>query len=133
MHIADVADYLEEIAQKLEETGGAFTEGPTIELNERETAASLELSIEYSDGSRLEVTLTVVAGDHPDWTDYSFHYMDRDDRCIFRYDNTPHYHGHSFFPHHKHAGFRERAADHPRPSVAHIVREILAHQAGPAQ
>ncbi len=35
--------------------------------------------------------------DYPEWTDYSFHYMTSDNRCIFRYDNAPHHHGYLTF------------------------------------
>ena len=128
MRVGDVGDYLEDIARKLQETGGAFIDGPTRELNEAEIAGTLDASIEYHDGSRLEVTLTVVfSSDYPEWTDYSFHYMDAGHECIFRYDNTPHHPNHAFFPHHKHAG--DTPIDHPQPSVAQIAREVLGHLA----
>jgi hypothetical protein len=125
---AAAGDYLVEVARKLEETGGVFKENPLVELNEAGLAGNLDASIHYHDGSRLEVTLTVVfTSDYPEWSDYSFHYMDANHRCIFRYDNTPHHPNHAFFPHHKHVG--HTPVDHPQPSIATIVSEILDHLA----
>jgi hypothetical protein len=45
MRVGDVGDHLEDIANKLLETGGKFISGPRIDLNPSEVAGSLEASI----------------------------------------------------------------------------------------
>lgn len=128
MHPGDVEDYLDDLVGKLLESGGVFIGDPAITIDWSNVVGGLDASVRYDNGSRLEVTLTVVgSADYPVWTDYSFHYMDRDEKCMFRYDNTPHHHDLPFFPHHKHVGEKEVAAAQPQPSIAQILREVEAH------
>ncbi len=54
---------------------------------------------------------------------YSYHYQ-KGDRCIFRYDNTPHYPDLNGFPNHKHIDDEVLPAD--PPDLNDIVREIDA-------
>ena len=88
---------------------------------------SIVASIEYNDGSRLEIDLTVYRVlDYPKWRYYSFHYMTEQGAAIFRYDNSRHYPELHTAPHHKHTGADEQVSAHPQPSIKAIRAEIAA-------
>ena len=42
---------------------------------------------------------------------YSFHWQDRQEHCIVRWDNVPHHVTVASFPHHKHLGNAEQVAE----------------------
>ncbi|MFQ5879423.1 MAG: DUF6516 family protein, partial [Dehalococcoidia bacterium] len=138
----DVEAYLESIINLFEISGREFLENPAIAVDHQKVTGILEVVLGYGYGvvwtgqaeeghlelvrsNRLEVTIVVDAsGEYPEWRHYRFHFMDREGRCVFRYDNAPHHRGHAFFPHHKHIGPDEQAVDHPLPSLHQIIREI---------
>ncbi len=55
-------------------------------------------------------------------TDYRYHYMDADNRLVFRYDNAPHHPEINTFPHHKHLPFRIEKAG--ILSIEEVLAEI---------
>lgn len=57
-----------------------------------------------------------------DVTEYRFHYMDKDNILIFRYDNAPHHHEINSFPHHKHSNRGTLKAD--KPTIKEILEEV---------
>jgi hypothetical protein len=128
MHVAEIEDYLLSVAKKLGEIGGTFVEGPLISLDPDEVVGILTASIAFHDKSRLIVALVSSGPQHfPDWLDYSFHYMNAGELCIFRYDSAPHHPNSVFFPHHKHVSADERLEDRPRPSISDLVDEVRSH------
>lgn len=54
--------------------------------------------------------------------EYAYHYQDRDNTLIFRYDNAPHHPNIPNFPHHKHTGNQIESA--APPHLGDILREI---------
>ena len=64
---------------------------------------------------------------YPNRTHYSFHFMDSDNRTIFRYDNAPHHDELDFAPHHKHIGEDERVYGCEQPSARDIRNEIESY------
>jgi len=55
---------------------------------------------------------------------YRFHYMDKHSQMLFRYDDAPHHHELSSFPHHKHVG--NRTVPSPQPDLKDVFNEINA-------
>jgi len=85
-------------------------------------------TIEFSDGSKLRLNLIAQAGSgFLDWRAYSFHFRDRNNRLIFRYDNSPHYPHLPLFPHHKHVGPRDVVEGSAQPSIHLIARDIALY------
>lgn len=83
-----------------------------------ETIANLQGIVEgrlrFWDGSMLEfVEVLTVRGVILNKVDYAYHYQDKDDNLIFRYDNAPHYPNITSFPHHKHMQKNVEAATPP--------------------
>ena len=128
MQPSELTDYLHAIADKLGQIAGIFEEGPLIRLEDDGQTAILHARLRFESGHGFRVLLT-ANGERgsPEWVDYRFHLMDAQDRCVFRYDNAPHHPDLDHFPHHKHAGSRERVTDHPEPSLAHVIEEVRRH------
>lgn len=55
---------------------------------------------------------------------YRFHYMNKDGKLVFRYDNAPHHHEIPTFPHHKHTS--NKVIQSLMPSIKDILNEITA-------
>ncbi|MBI4334946.1 MAG: hypothetical protein HY673_27145 [Chloroflexi bacterium] len=101
-----------------------FDGEPSVEML-GDQLGKLEAKVVFADGSKLEVVLAVdFTGDYPEWTHYSFHYMDDGGRCRLRYDNSRHYPGLPHFPHHRHEGPSEQVYPTSSPSVRRIGEEI---------
>ena len=60
-------------------------------------------------------------------TDYRYHYMEVDNRLVFRYDNAPHYPEINTFPHHKHfpSGIKEAGMLNIEDVLAEIDSRII--------
>ena len=77
----------------------------------------------FTDASSLDLSLFIQKTGRALSVDkYRFHYMDRQSRMIFRYDNAPHHPGLSSFPHHKHLSNRTITASFKE--LSDILEEI---------
>ena len=95
--------------------------------NERNTVV-MGASIEYMQTVRLHIRMILKGTDgYPDWTHYSFHFMDSDNQTIFRYDNAPHHNELASAPHHKHEGGDETVSECEQPSARTIRGEIESY------
>jgi len=75
----------------------------------------------FEDNSQLEF-IEVKNTDIPEKIKYRYHYMDKEQNMLFRYDNAPH-HGHlSTFPHHKHCP--TEVQEHDEPTLYEVLLEI---------
>lgn len=121
--------YLHRIVQAIEEVGGRFPEEPTIEPRSPEDDQGvLDTIAILADGSKLAVSVFAdTSGLGPIWLKYRFHYMNAEDICIFRYDNTPHHPGLTAFPHHKHEGPNEHVTESGPPDIELVLDEVLKH------
>ena len=52
---------------------------------------------------------------------YRYHFQDKNNKLIFRYDNTPHFSHLKTFPHHKH--LPKQVAPAQKPSIAKCIQE----------
>ncbi len=66
----------------------------------------LKATLFLEDGSVLEFS-EVVDAHRTAKLKYRYHYRDKDNRLVFRYDNAPHHPNISTFPHHQHSGAEE--------------------------
>ena len=54
---------------------------------------------------------------------YSYHYMDKDNNLVFRYDNAKHHKNIKTFPHHKH--LKNRVIESYELNLFHVLLEII--------
>lgn len=59
---------------------------------------------------------------------YRYHFQDKDNKLIFRYDNTPHFPHLDTYPHHKHLSNSVIAVN--RPTVFEVINEVNGFLAG---
>lgn len=93
-------------------------------LNEKvysEERGYIEGQLVFSDESRLDFLEVIDAGKSAK-IKYRYHYMDGQNRLIFRYDNAMHHPEIPTFPHHKH--FNDLIEESEEPSMAGVLNEI---------
>jgi hypothetical protein len=86
--------------------------------------ANLRVRVRFSKGQLFELNEAVIVdGEILKHLSYRYHFQDKSNQLIFRYDNTPHFPKLETFPHHKHLPKQVIAAE--KPSVTEIIREIV--------
>ena len=89
---------------------------------------NLRVRIRFSRGYLLELNeaVTVDKG-HIKHFSYRYHFQNRDNTLIFRYDNTPHFPDLTNFPHHKHNPAPVVGTE--KPLIAEVVEEVKKYLA----
>jgi hypothetical protein len=112
--------YLEEVASAAEKLEGAH-----IELYEEEILTperiNLRIRVRFYHGCLLELNESVIYQDTLRHLGYRYHFQDKQNELIFRYDNTPHFPDLPTYPHHKHHPNDVIASE--RPSIAAVFNE----------
>jgi hypothetical protein len=84
-------------------------------------------SITFESGCRLDF-IEVKDVEVPGKVKYRYHYMDKNQAMIFRYDNAPHHKHIPTFPHHKHN--LNEVGESPEPTLYDILLEIVQIERG---
>ena len=120
---------LERYLARLEETIRSRKEIEIDELEIERKSKGVERSAEFYarlsfyDESQLEASEKLsVERNVIIKTRYAYHYQDKDDKAIFRYDNVPHHPEIKTHPHHKHEGNKVLPAQ--PPDLSEVLREI---------
>lgn len=108
------------------ETAVRKLEGAYIERYEEEILAvnrvNLRIRVRFQTGHMLEVNEAVIGeADHLRHLGYRYHFQDRQNNLVFRYDNTPHFPQLETYPHHKHLYDTVIPFDHP--SIIEVIEE----------
>ena len=84
---------------------------------------NIRIRVRFLNGYILEwnEAMIVVKG-HINHLSYRYHFQDRNNKLIFRYDNTPHFPQLESFPNHKHLPDDVIASN--RPSAIEVLEEI---------
>ncbi len=93
-------------------------------LNEKiysEERGYIEGQLVFSDESRLDFLEVIDAGKSAK-IKYRYHYMDGQNRLIFRYDNAMHHPEIPTFPHHKH--LNDLIQESEEPNITGVLSEI---------
>ena len=84
---------------------------------------NLRIRVRFPKGQMLEWNEAVISGEGSiNHLAYRYHFQDKDNRVIFRYDNTPHFPDLDSFPNHKHLS--ENVLPASRPSVMEVLGEV---------
>ena len=96
-----LANYLDRVEQAILSCSNAYVERYTEEILTPERA-NLRIRIRFNQGYLLEINEAVIVVENQlSPLDYRYHYQDKQNRLIFRYDSTPHFPDLPSFPHHK--------------------------------
>ena len=113
--------YLQEI-----ETAIQTLEDVYVERYEEEILtpyrANLRLRIRFLHGHLLEINeAIIIETGHIKHLSYRYHFQDKQNNLIFRYDNAPHFQKLPGFPHHKH--IHDDVLSSSRPPIPQVLQE----------
>jgi len=113
--------YLRDVEVAVRKLKGAY-----IERYEEEFVASnrvnLRIRVRFPRGYMLELNEAVIGEtEQLMHLGYRYHFQDKQNNLVFRYDNTPHFPGLEGFPHHKH--LPDIVAGVEEPSIFEIIEE----------
>ena len=115
--------YFEEIEAEIKKLEDAY-----VERYEEEILSSnrinLRIRVRFKTGDLFELNEAVIAeADQLERLNYRYHFQDRQNNLIFRYDNTPHFPDLENFPHHKHLS--DNIISSQEPSVLKVIEEVV--------
>ncbi len=83
---------------------------------------NLRIRIRFLSGYLLELNEAIILeAEHIKHLDYRYHFQDRENDLVFRYDNTPHFPNIGSFPHHKHV--KANVISSVKPSILKVIEE----------
>jgi hypothetical protein len=120
---------VDHLLKYLNEVEAAFSQLATgyIERYEEECLTpervNLRIRVRFPKGHMLEWNEAMIGEEgHVEHLGYRYHFQDKDNKLIFRYDNTPHFPGLKAFPDHKH--LPENVVPANRPTVFEVLDEV---------
>ena len=122
MLVEPVLDYLTELESAFSALSSGYIERYEEECLTPERV-NLRIRVRFPKGYMLEWNEAVIGDEgHVEHLAYRYHFQDKDNNLIFRYDNTPHFPGLKTFPNHKR--LRDNVIDAKRPSVPEVLKEV---------
>ncbi len=120
-----LSDYLAEIEAGFQTLKACHYEKYVEEILGTERA-NLRVRARFATGHLLEANeaVTIVSGDIAHLS-YRYHFQDKNNTLIFRYDNTPHFPDLATFPNHKH--LPDRVVAIMKPSLNDVIKEVNQH------
>jgi hypothetical protein len=111
--------YLEEVESSLRTLENAYVERYQEEIL-TPGRVNLRIRLRFSDGSLLELNESVVTDmEVLTHLSYRYHFQDRENHLLFRYDNIPHLPDLDGFSHHKHLHNEVKSCE--KPSISQVV------------
>ncbi len=113
--------YLRDVEAAIQKLAGAY-----VERYEEEIVATnrvnLRIRVRFPNGHLLELNESIIGeAGHLAHIGYRYHFQDRQNKLVFRYDNTPHFPDFENFPHHKH--FPDKVTGVEQPSILDVIEE----------
>ncbi len=125
-----IAEYFESVKDRLLADSFVF-DFKVVKYVDRSKNGHLRVRVVFSDESRLDFSEFVeqVAEDEIRLTTYSYHWLDKNDNLIRRWDNALHFPNLENFPHHIHIGENEVAPGAPTNIFAILdeIAKIIGH------
>lgn len=121
MLLNHLSKYLESVERAIRKLKGAYVERYEEEIL---TAyrVNLRIRIRFQTGHMLELNETIISKENQIMhIGYRYHFQDRKNSVVFRYDNTPHFQELDTYPHHKHLSEKVVAVD--QPTILDVIEE----------
>jgi hypothetical protein len=116
-----ISHYLQEIESAVQGLEDVYVERYEEEIL-TPRRVNLRVRLRFLDGHLLEVNeAVIVEAGHLKSLSYRYHFQDKHNRLIFRYDNAPHFQNLPGFPHHKHV--YNDVLSSTKPSVLQVLEE----------
>ena len=113
--------YLSDVEGEVRKLKGSY-----VERYEEELLAinrvNLRIRVRFPSGHMLELNEAVIVEEGQFMhLGYRYHFQDKQNNLVFRYDNTPHFPSVESFPHHKHLPGKISGAE--KPSILNVIQE----------
>jgi len=128
----DIDTHIRRVENRLSYRPGVVSvENPNIKRlpTKHGNRAAISVRLYFFDGSFLDMEEIIDTYKcFPEYLKYSYHY-EKDGKCVFRYDNSPHHPEVATHPYHKHIGpdDNENIEASGCPSHSEIFREIIQY------
>ncbi len=116
-----ISDYFLQVKSVFKEYTYMISSQSMTEKTYSDKKGFIEGAIIFYDDSQLDFA-EVKDTDRQAKIKYRYHYMDKDQHLIFRYDNARHYPALANFPHHKHTA--EDVEGVEEPAIHDVLSEI---------
>jgi hypothetical protein len=129
MLLNHLSKYLESVERAIRKLEGAYVERYEEEIL-TVNRVNLRIRIRFQTGHMLELNEAIIGKKNQIMhIAHRYHFQDRSNDVVFRYDNTPHFQGLDTYPHHKHISDRIVAVD--QPTILAVIEEatLLSQQA----
>ena len=114
-----LGQYLRDVEFAIRGLEGAYAERYEEEIL-LSSRANLRIGVRFLSGYLLELNgAIVVESGSIRHLGYRYHFQDKQNHLVFRYDNTPHFPELKGFPHHKH--LPDKVVDVEEPSILKII------------
>ena len=122
MPVKSILKYLNEIESAFNKLEFCYIERYEEEILTPDRV-NIRIRVRFPNGCILEWNESVIIeGENINHLGYRYHFQDKDNKLIFRYDNTPHFPKLEAFPNHKHIPDHVIAVN--RPAVSGILKEL---------
>ncbi|MEA3436031.1 MAG: DUF6516 family protein [Thermodesulfobacteriota bacterium] len=116
-----ISQYLGDIAAEVREIEDAKVEHYEEELLAA-NRVNLRVRVRFLSGYLLELNeAAIVEAGQLNHLGYRYHFQDKQNNLVFRYDNTPHFPDIESFPHHKHLS--DKVTGIEKPSILEVIDE----------
>ena len=116
--------YLSSIESSIEKLPGAYVEIFRVVIFSP-TRLQLSLRVRFRSGHLFEGNEAIaVELDQIRHLAYRYHFQDKGNSLVFRYDDAPHFRGLPFFPHHKHTS--RQAISCSKPDLVDVLGEVVS-------
>ena len=118
-----LSDYLDRVEQTIQQCSNVDVERYEEELL-TPTRANLRIRLRFNQTHLLEINEAIVVADNQlEFLDYRYHFQDRQNCLIFRYDSTPHFPNLPNFPYHKH--LPNDVIPALKPTINQVLQEAI--------
>lgn len=97
-----LSQYLRDVEAAVQRLEAAYVERYEEEIV-TDSRVNLRIRVRFQNGYMLELNEAILGeAGCLKRLGYRYHFQDKQNKLVFRYDNTPHFPGLENFPHHKH-------------------------------
>ncbi len=117
-----LSDYLKQIEKAIIQCQNIYVECYEEEILSPKRA-NLKIRLRFNQTHLLEINEAIMINENQlEFLDYRYHFQDKQNCLIFRYDSTPHFPNLSTFPHHKHLA--DNVISSQKPKITQVLKEV---------
>ena len=119
-----IRKYFKKIEKSLDENNHIIEDYIINKQTFTQEKGTIEGEVFFNENSRMDF-MEAVDTSKQEKSRYSYHYMNKENELIFRYDNAKHHRKIKTFPHHKHT--KSEVIESKEPNIKEVLHEIEKH------